>query len=214
MELVDIYFSYGDRPILNGVSLKLGYGDKIGITGPNGAGKTTLVEIMMGFLKPERGEIFFKGKKLQSEGDFYEVRAKIGYVFQDPDDQLFCPTVLEDLAFGPLNLGLRGRELEERLELVLRALDIYHLRDKLTYKLSGGEKRIVSIGTVLAMNPEGFIFDEPLNGLDEESSLKVEKIIRDLDKPLLVIAHDLGFLRRVCGRIFKLEGGRLEELHL
>jgi len=169
---------------------------------------------MMGFIRPQRGEILFKGRRIESEDDFYELRTKIGYVFQDPDDQLFCPTVFEDLAFGPLNLGLRGRELEDRVNGVLKTLGISHLKDKLTYKLSGGEKRIVSIGAVLAMDPEGLILDEPLNGLDEEFSRRVEAIIRDVDRPLIVIAHDFSFLRRVCGKVFKLEGGRLEEFHL
>lgn len=214
IELEDIHFSYGDKPLLSGVSLKLGFKDKLGITGPNGAGKTTLAEIIMGFLRPQRGRVLFKGRELKDEKDFYEIRTKVGYVFQDPDDQLFCPTVFEDVAFGPLNLGLRGRELEKRVSRALDTLGISHLRDKVTYRLSGGEKRLVSIASVLAMEPEGLILDEPLNGLDREFSNRVEELVKGLDKAMIVIAHDLSFLRRVCGRVFKLEGGRLEELHL
>lgn len=214
IELENIHFSYGDRPLLNGVSLKLGLKDRFGITGPNGAGKTTLAEIIMGFLRPQSGRVLFKGRELKDERDFYGIRTKVGYVFQDPDDQLFCPTVFEDVAFGPLNLGLKGRELEERVSWALNTLGIAHLREKVTYKLSGGEKRLVSIASVLAMEPEGLILDEPLNGLDGRFSSRVEELIKGLDKPMIVIAHDLSFLSRVCGRVFKLEGGRLEELHL
>ncbi|MCS7232799.1 MAG: energy-coupling factor ABC transporter ATP-binding protein [Synergistetes bacterium] len=214
IKLVDIHFSYGDKPLLSGVNLELFPEDKIGITGPNGAGKTTLAEIIMGFITPQKGKLLFKGKELRDERDFYELRTKVGYVFQDPDDQLFCPTVFEDIAFGPLNLGLRGKELEDRVNGILSWLSISHLKDKITYKLSGGEKRIVSIGAVLAMEPEGLILDEPLNGLDERYSLKVESIIKGLNKAIILIAHDFSLLKRVCRRVYKLEGGRLEELHL
>lgn len=214
LELKDIFFSYGDRVLLNGVNFRLLKGEKVGLAGPVGAGKTTMAEIIMGFIRPQKGKVLFKGKELSSEEDFYELRKGIGYVFQDPDDQLFCPTVFEDVAFGPLNLGLRGREVEERVKGVLDLLGIAHLKDKLTYKLSGGEKRIVSIATVLVMEPEGLILDEPLNGLDSYFSQKVMGIMERLEKAMLVIAHDLSFLRRICGRIYWLEGGRLEELHI
>ncbi len=214
MELRDIEFSYGDRPILKGISLILLKGEKIGLTGPVGAGKTTLAEIVMGFVKPTRGKVIFKGREMVSEEDFHELRRAIGYVFQDADDQLFCPTVFEDIAFGPLNLGLRGRDLEDRVNAILSLLNISYLKDRVTYKLSGGEKRLVSIGAVLAMEPEGLILDEPLNGLDERFSARVEEIIMGLNKTMIIISHDLSFLRRVARRIFKLEGGRLEELHI
>ncbi len=214
LELRDVFFSYGDKPLLEGLSFELRYGERVGITGHNGAGKTTMVEIAMGFLKPQRGSILFNGRPLESENDFYELRKSVGYVFQDPDDQLFCPTVFEDVAFGPLNLGLRGKEVEERVNEVLRKLGILHLKDKITYKLSGGEKRLVSIAAVLAMEPEGLILDEPVNGLDEEARARVEHILVSLSKSIVVISHDISFLKRVCGRILRLESGKLVELHL
>jgi len=201
--------------LLEGLNFELRYGEHVGITGHNGAGKTTMVEIAMGFLKPQKGSVLFKGRPLESEDDFYELRKSIGYVFQDPDDQLFCPTVFEDVAFGPLNLGLRGKGVEERVNKVLRELGILHLKDKITYKLSGGEKRLVSIAAVLAMEPEGLILDEPINGLDEEARARVEHILVSLSsKSIVVISHDVSFLKRVCGRILRLGSGKLVELHL
>ncbi len=168
-----------------------------------------MVEIIMGFVKPLSGSIYFKGKEVNSERDFYNVRRAIGYVFQDPDDQLFSPTVAEDIAFGLLNIGTDRKQIDSIIDTVLKDLGIYHLKERITYRLSGGEKRLVSIATVLAMQPEAIILDEPINGLDEDNRQKVAEILRRLNSTLLIISHNEAFLKDVATEIFSLRDGKL-----
>ncbi len=198
--LKDICFGYtSGQIIMEGLDFELRQGDKIAISGQNGAGKTTLFHIMLGLLKPAKGTITIFGKQHRQEVDFKETRKRIGLVFQDPDDQLFCPTVLEDVAFGPLNMGAEPEEAADKARRILDELDILHLSDRVPFRLSGGEKRVVSLATVLAMEPEVLLLDEPSTGLDQSTT---EKLIRIIDayplNGLVIISHDQEFISRVA----------------
>ena len=187
-------------------------GDRIGLVGPNGSGKTTLCQIIMGLLKPESGEVKIFGKERTSEADFAEIRGRIGYLFQDSDDQLFCPTVLEDIAFGPLNLGKSTREAREIVSTTLDSLNLGGYEQRITYQLSGGEKRLVSLATVLAMEPEALILDEPTNGLDEETSERITDLLTRSSFTYILISHDMQLVRRTTQKIFQLKRGEISRM--
>ncbi|CTQ64958.1 energy-coupling factor ABC transporter ATP-binding protein [Roseibium alexandrii] len=210
IELTDLHFSYpGQDPVLKGASLNLHAGDRLTISGHNGAGKSTLLRMIVGLLKPERGTIKAFGTVCRSEPDFRPVRQKAGFVFQDPDDQLFCPTVAEDIAFGPLNLGKSRDEAAEIVETVLRNLDLISLKDRITYKLSGGEKRLVSLATVLAMDPEVLLLDEPTNALDEKNEAQLMEILFGLPQAMIIVSHDADFREKLSTRAQQLDDGIL-----
>ncbi|MDV7339546.1 ABC transporter ATP-binding protein [Terasakiella sp. A23] len=210
IELKDIHFAYpAHPPTLNGVDFTLEAGERIAINGPNGAGKSTLFHIMVGLNQPTQGEVIAFGEKRSKEADFKDVRRRIGLVFQDPDDQLFCPTVAEDLAFGLLNLGKAQEEVLQIVEDTLHNMRLGHLRDRATHNLSGGEKRLVSLACVLAMEPEVLLLDEPTNALDEGTQERLIEILNDLPQALILISHDAHFRRKITKRYLTLEDGHL-----
>ncbi len=208
IELDDVYFAYpGYAPVLQGASLALKEGERLSLTGANGAGKSTLLRVIVGLLKPSRGRVHAFGAERREEADFHDVRRLAGYVFQDPDDQLFCPTVAEDVAFGPLNLGKSRDEAMTIVERVLDQLHILSFRDRITHKLSGGEKRLVTLAAVLAMEPQVLLLDEPSNALDEAVTERLIEIVNDLPQAMLVISHDPHFRRKVETRRLHLQDG-------
>ncbi|TCP38093.1 energy-coupling factor ABC transporter ATP-binding protein [Rhodovulum marinum] len=209
-ELADIRFGYpGQALILRGASLALHEGQRLSITGPNGAGKSTLLRIMVGLLRPDAGRVVAFGKPRRTEAEFHEVRRRAGLVFQDPDDQLFCPTVAEDIAFGPLNLGKTRAEAVAIVDRTLDRLDLMHLRDRITYKLSGGEKRLVTLATVLAMEPEVLLLDEPTNALDEANEARLVEILQSLPQPMVLVSHDARFRAKIASESLRLADGVL-----
>jgi cobalt/nickel transport system ATP-binding protein len=212
IRLNNIRFKYNSRPILNGVDFAVEAGDRIGLVGPNGSGKTTLCQIVMGLLKPEAGAVEIFGKNRTNEADFTEIRGRIGYLFQDSDDQLFCPTVLEDVAFGPLNLGKSTREARRIVTTTLDLLNLGGYEQRITYQLSGGEKRLVSLATVLAMEPELLILDEPTNGLDEETSERIIDLLTGSSFTYILISHDMQLVRRTTNKIFQLRRGEVSRI--
>ncbi|MFP4657713.1 MAG: energy-coupling factor ABC transporter ATP-binding protein [Desulfonatronovibrionaceae bacterium] len=199
------------KQVLKGVSLDITPGSRTGIIGDNGAGKTTLLHIVMGLNRPDKGVIRLFGKQMHSETDFRLQRPRIGFVFQDADDQLFCPTVLEDVSFGPLNLGLSRVEALEKARDVLNMLELNDLQACLIPKLSGGQKKLVSLATVLAMDPELLILDEPTTGLDQNFRERFICILQETNLPRLIVSHDYDFLDRTCDDFFQLRNGRLEQ---
>jgi len=210
VELDGIGFAYpGHPPVLAGATLRLEPGERLSIAGPNGAGKSTLLKIAMGLLKPSAGTVTAFGTARREEADFHEVRHRIGLVFQDADDQLFCPTVAEDVAFGPLNLGKTRHEALVIVDDVLAQLDIAHLKARVTHKLSGGEKRLVTLATVLAMEPEVLFLDEPTNALDGENEARLAAILKSLPQAMLLVSHDAAFRTDIAPEGYRLEGGRL-----
>ncbi len=204
-------YPYGKR-IFNGLNFVLHKGEKIGLTGPNGSGKTTLFHLIMGLLKPEAGEIKIFGKIRKKEEDFFEVRRKLGLLFQDADDQLFCPTVEENIAFGPLNLGKTKKEVKKIVRETCEKLGLIGLENKVTTKLSSGEKKLVAFSTVIAMKPEVLLLDEPNAGLDEETTKRILAYLKENTKTYIIIAQDYDFLKKATDRIYRLTDSKLEPL--
>ena len=204
----NLYVKRGGKVILKGVNFVLEKGEKVFIVGPNGSGKTSFAEALMGFVDYE-GKNFFKGREVKEEEDFYDLRVRFGYVFQNPDDQLFSPTVEEELAFGPLNLGFSKERIEFLINKVLGMFSVAYLKETPIYKLSGGQKRLVSIAAVLTMEPEGLILDEPTNGLDEKNFGKLVEFLKNTDKTVVVITHDSKLLESLNWKVYKVENGSL-----
>ncbi|MBW2303303.1 MAG: ABC transporter ATP-binding protein [Deltaproteobacteria bacterium] len=210
IELKNVHFTYpGGIRVLSNLDFKLGEGEKVGLIGPNGSGKTTLFHIIMGLLKPDSGRITIFGRECREEKDFKTARREIGLLFQDPDDQLFSPTVLEDLAFGPLNQGKSVREAKRIARGVLEMLGLSGFEDRITYKLSGGEKKLVALGTILAMKPRVLLLDEPTTALDPETTERIIQILKEIDVSYVFISHNMDFLLQMADKIYGMENGRL-----
>jgi cobalt/nickel transport system ATP-binding protein len=211
IKLQNISFSYpGGKTILEKLDFQLHKGDRIGLIAPNGSGKTTFFHIVMGLNVPTAGSIELFGSQVRDPRDFEEARRRIGFLFQDPDDQLFSPTVLDDVAFGPLNLGKSKDDAIDIAQNTLADLGLAGFEDRVTFKLSGGEKRLVSLATVLAMEPEVLLLDEPLNALDIDASKKIADIIANLDLSYIIISHDLDFALYATDKICTLKDGKIE----
>ena len=210
IELENIQFIYPNGvKVLEGLNFHCREGDRIGIVGANGSGKTTLLHVIMGLLRPTSGRLSLFGREPSGEMDYREVRRMIGFVFQDADDQLFCPTVAEDVAFGPRNLGRAPEDAHEIVHRTLGMLGIEHLEKRVTYQLSGGEKRLVALATALAMEPEVLILDEPATGLSDES---VDNFLSVLDRHAdtrIIVSHDHHFLDQAVDKILNLDQGVL-----
>jgi len=199
-------FSYPDKSdVLRDVSLEVLQGERVGLIGPNGAGKTTLFLLACGVLKPCTGEIRLFGRPIR-HGDF---RPEIGMVFQNPDDQLFCPSVRDDVAFGPQNLGLSREEMETRVTEALSMTGAQELADRPPHHLSGGEKRMVSIAGVLAMRPRVVIYDEPNANLDIRSRRRLIRFLQASSETILVASHDLELVLEVCSRVMLMDEGNI-----
>ncbi|MEI6560163.1 MAG: ABC transporter ATP-binding protein [Rhodospirillaceae bacterium] len=195
--------------MLADAAFELRRGERVAVVGANGAGKTTLLHIMVGLVRPQAGSIEAFGALRQVEKDFIEVRARAGLLFQDPDDQLFCPTVAEDVAFGPLNLGRTPAEARTIVGRTLAMLGLEALAGRITHTLSGGERRLVSLAAVLAMEPEVLLLDEASNALDDATRERLIGILTALPQAMVVISHDEDFLARITRRRVRLAGGKL-----
>lgn len=215
MSLIDldgISFRYPNgNQVLEGLSLRLEEGDKIGLLGENGTGKTTLFHIILGLLKPNKGEIYIFGKRRKTEQDFKKIRRAIGLLFQDSDDQIFCPSVIEDVAFGPLNMGMKHQEATERAERTLDELGISHLRNRVPYQLSGGEKRLVSMATILSMRPEILLLDEPTTGLDEKTTDRLISVLQNYPAKAWIMISQIGStIEAMSNKYYKMNGGKVD----
>jgi len=199
-----------DRPVLRQCSLTLEPGQRVALLGPNGSGKSTLLHLAVGLVRPSAGQIEAFGAARVHEPDFHEVRRRAGLLFQDSEDQLFCPTVAEDVAFGPLNLGTPRDEVRRVVTDTLHAVGLEGYEDRITYKLSGGEKRLVALATVLAMQPEVLLLDEPTGGLDERAAQRITELLARLGQAMIVVSHDRDFLRQTVHSAVRLSDGRLE----
>lgn len=200
IELRGVEFAYPDgRVALRGVELSVNRGERVALLGPNGSGKTTLALHLNGILRATSGSIAITGLEL-NDANLPEIRRRVGLVFQDPNDQLFMPTVGEDVAFGPANLGLSGADLELRVSTALASVEAADLAERPPHHLSGGEKRRASLATVLAMDPEVLVFDEPTTGLDPAARRDLISRLLTLDMTQVVITHDLSLALEVCPR--------------
>lgn len=199
IELKNISFAYENRIILDKFNLSVEEGSMVLLSGPNGCGKTTLLKILNGLRFPSSGSFLFNSepvteKLLKDDSKKKAFHQKIGYVFQNPDVQLFCNNVFDEVAFGPRQMGLSDQDIERRVKDCLSFFDIYELKERAPYHLSGGEKRKVAIASVMAMNPEVYIFDEPTNDLDRDSKKKLFELIKGLKqngKTIICVSHDL-----------------------
>ncbi|GAA0386040.1 putative ABC transporter ATP-binding protein [Acrocarpospora corrugata] len=207
LEVRDLAYAYPDgTQALFGVNLTIARGERVALLGPNGAGKTTLVMHLNGILTAGHGLVRVAGLQVGKE-TMGEIRRRVGLVFQDPDDQLFMPTVREDVAFGPANLGVRGAELDRR---VAEALDRVGMRDAIDrppHHLSFGQRRRVAVATVLAMDPEILVLDEPSSNLDPASRRELAEILKNLDVTVLMVTHDLPYALELCERALILSDG-------
>ena len=208
--LEDIHFRYPQVEVLRAINFSLFNNEKIGLMGPTGIGKTTLLQIMVGLLLPSSGRIQIFGNVMKSEKDFAKVRPRIGFLFQHADQQLFSPTVLEDVAFGPLNLGMNPQEAKEVSWETLKRLELEHLAERVTHHLSGGQKKLVALATLLSMSPQVLLLDEPTTGLDPATKNHVIEILKNLDTSYLIVSHHQEFLAETAKTILTLSNGRIE----
>lgn len=207
LDVHGLAFAYPDgHQALFGVDLHIHRGERVALLGPNGAGKSTLVLHLNGILEAGAGSVSVSGLPVVP-GNHLEIRRRVGIVFQDPDDQLFMPTVRDDVAFGPANLGLRGAELASRVDAALAAVDMADLGDRPPHHLSFGQRRRVAIATVLAMEPEILVLDEPSSNLDPTSRRELGELITSLDVTVLMVTHDLPFALQLCERSVVLSDG-------
>ncbi|HEX2996344.1 MAG TPA: ABC transporter ATP-binding protein [Anaerolineales bacterium] len=208
LQVHDLHFSYHDgRPALRGVSFDMCAGEKVALVGPNGAGKSTLMLHLNGILNGD-GEVIVEDKHLRRD-TLPVIRALVGLVFQNPDDQLFSPTVFEDVAFGPLHMGLPMEEVEARVESALEAVRMSAFRDRLSHHLSVGEKKRIAIATVLSMDPQLLVLDEPSAGLDPRGRRTLINLLRDLPITMLVSTHDMKLVQELFPRTIVMDEGQI-----
>ncbi len=206
IEIHDLYLTYPDgREALRGVHLTLTAGEKVALVGPNGAGKSTLMLALVGLLKG-KGTLRVFGEELH-DGNARRLRARLGLVFQDPDDQLFSPTVFDDVAYGPLYAELPEPEVRRRVTLALSQVGLEGFEGRLSHHLSAGEKKRAAIATVLAMEPEVLLLDEPSAGLDPRARRRLIEVLRSLPQTMLVATHDLGLVAELLPRTVIMDGG-------
>jgi cobalt/nickel transport system ATP-binding protein len=204
----DLRFTYPNGVVgLDGLDLHVTHGECVAVLGPNGAGKTTLMLHLNALLTGD-GALEVAGLRV-GEHDVRDLRARVGLVFQDPDDQLFMPTVREDVAFGPLNLGLSRTEVEDRVARALAAVRMSEFTDRAPHQLSLGQRRRVAIATVLAMEPSLLVLDEPSANLDPRSRRELIETLDEIDRTLLIVTHDLPLAARLCERAVLLSAGRI-----
>ena len=209
VEVTDLHFSYPDgTPALRGVTFRIVHGESVAIVGANGAGKSTLLRHLNGCLAPETGSLRIGDFPLTRK-TLQQVRRTVGMVFQDPDDQLFMPLVRDDVAFGPLNLGLPLEEVEERVTRALATVGAEHLRNRPPHKLSAGEKRSVAIASVLAMDPSILVMDEPSTHLDPKARRRLIGLLKTFEHTKIIATHDLDMVLDLCGRTIVLREGRV-----
>jgi cobalt/nickel transport system ATP-binding protein len=207
LDVQELAYAYPDgRQALFGVNLQITRGERVALLGPNGAGKTTLALHLNGILAGGAGSVAVSGLAV-TKPNLAEIRRRVGIVFQDPDDQLFLPTVGQDVAFGPANLGLRGPELSQRVQEALQAVGLPDLGDRAPHHLSFGQRRRVALATVLAMRPEILVLDEPTSNLDPSSRRELADVIQRLGVTVLMVTHDLPYALQLCERSVILSDG-------
>lgn len=212
INLRGIRFAYaGGAPVFDGLDWRVDAGARLGLHGAIGSGKTTLFHLVLGLLKPLAGTVEVLGRARTCEKDFGEVRRRIGLVFQEPGDQLFSPTVAEDVAFGPLNLGLPRDQVQTRVRETLAAVGLEGYERRITYQLSGGEKRLAALAGVLAMRPEMLLLDEPFTGLDDAAEARVTAALAGSGVGYVIISHRRDQLASLTDRVVELRGGRITD---
>ena len=209
VEVRDLHHAYPNGQVsLRGVDLAVPAGERVAVLGPNGAGKSSLVLHLTGILRPDAGSVTIGGLPVVPE-HHAEIRRRVGIVFQDPDDQLFMPVVRDDVAFGPANLGHRGHDLDARVERALDAVGMGDQADRAPHQLSLGQRRRVAVATVLSMEPDVLVLDEPTSNLDPAARRELSAVLRSLPVTTLVVTHDLPYALELCPRSVILDRGRV-----
>jgi len=209
VEVRDVTFTYPDgQRALDGVSLRIEAGERVAVLGPNGAGKSTLCLHLNGILTPQRGSVAIGGLPVERP-HLQEIRRRVGLVFQDPDDQLFMPTVAADVAFGPANLGLPRDEVERRVAAALERVGMSHVASRPPHHLSFGQRKRVAAATVLAMDPDVLVLDEPSSNLDPRARREFGELLRGLPQTQVLVTHDLPYALTLCDRAVVLDAGRV-----
>jgi energy-coupling factor transporter ATP-binding protein EcfA2 len=208
VEIHDLDFTYAaGKPVLNGINLSVGRGERVGLVGPNGAGKSTLLLHLNGILRG-RGEVRVLGLPLQAK-NLKEIRSRVGLVFQDPRQQLFLPSIVEDIAFGPLNAGWPPEEVRLRVARIMELFDLNKISDSSPLHLSPGEQKKAALATVLVMDPDLLVFDEPSAGLDPASRRDFIELVRSLPQTKVIATHDMDLAYELCNRVLVMDGGRI-----
>ena len=208
IELKNVSFSYEkDRPVLRDLSFRIADGESVGLIGANGAGKSTVMKLILGLCSGQ-GQVLIDGEELTRE-NLYRIRGKLGFVLQNSDNQMFMPTVYEDMIFGPLNYGATREEADRRVDAVLDRLGLQDLKHRHNHRISGGEKRMAAIATILAMEPKAILMDEPSSALDPYNRRIVINTIRELQQTKLITSHDLDMILDTCERVILLDGGQI-----
>ena len=209
IEFQHVSFAYEkDRPVLRDLSFRVENGESVGLIGANGAGKSTVMKLLLGLLPPGEGRILVDGVPVEKK-TLPEIRRKLGFVLQNSDNQMFMPTVYEDMIFAPLNYGLSREEAERRVDAALDRLNLQALKHRHNHRISGGEKRMAAIATILAMEPKAVLMDEPSSALDPCNRRLVINTIRELKQTKLITSHDLDMILDTCERVILLDGGRI-----
>ena len=208
IEFRNVSFAYEkNKPVIQDLSFCIGDGESVGLIGANGAGKSTVMKLMLGLIEGE-GHILVDDVTVERNG-LAAVRAKLGFVLQNSDNQMFMPTVYEDMMFAPLNYMVSREEAEKRVDAVLAQLGLQELKHRYNHKISGGEKRMAAIATVLAMEPEAILMDEPTSALDPYNRRVVINTIRELPQTKIITSHDLDMIMDTCSRVILLSNGRI-----
>jgi len=208
IELKNVSFSYEkDRPVIRDLSFRIADGESVGLIGANGAGKSTVMKLILGLCSGQ-GQVLIDGEELTRE-NLYRIRGKLGFVLQNSDNQMFMPTVYEDMIFGPLNYGATREETDRRVDAVLDKLGLQDLKHRHNHRISGGEKRMAAIATILAMEPKAILMDEPSSALDPYNRRIVINTIRELPQTKLITSHDLDMILDTCERVILLDGGQI-----
>ena len=204
IEFDHVSFEYEKgKPVISDVSLRIEQGESVGLIGANGAGKSTILKLILGLLRPTEGSVRVFGLETVKE-NLAAIRKRAGFVLQDPDDQMFMPTVLDDMMFAPLNYGMSREEAGAKVDAVLKQLDLEYLKDRYNHRISGGEKRMAAIATILTMEPELILMDEPSSSLDP-----CNRRMKDLPQTKLITSHDLDMILDTCSRVILVSGGKI-----
>lgn len=209
IELHQVTLVRGGNPVLTDVNLAVSAQERIAIVGSNGVGKSTLLRSIVGLERAASGHVELFGHPCTEERQFRQFRHRVGFLFQDSDDQLFCPTVIEDVSFGPLNIGCTQMEAMEHARAALGELGISHLADRISHRLSGGEKRLVCLAGLMAMQPDILLLDEPANGVDAEHEERMRRILHAFPGTMLLVSHDTGFVSALTNRVLSIRDGHL-----
>ena len=208
IEFKDVSFSYErGTPVIEHLSFRIEARESVGLIGANGAGKSTVMKLLLGLVSGE-GEVLVDGTPVQKQ-TLSEIRRKLGFVLQNSDHQMFMPTVYEDMMFAPLNYGVSREEAERRVDAVLERLGVEELKHRHNHRISGGEKRMAAIATILAMEPEAILMDEPTAALDPYNRRIIINTIRELEQTKLITSHDLDMILDTCERVILLSGGKI-----